>query len=626
MRNSLLLLACCLVAGTAFSQVIPLPSAMPPTPDDEQCYALCFYPQQFREVTEEVSTYSGGSVLKVVAPAYETYTERVMVKPASYRLVEVPAEYGTEEVRIEVSPAYTEYTMEEAVFETVTERVLIEEGSSTYRVGRPEFETVTNATLYYGDVAPDGRVISSDYGSVLDPNNTRGMTAPDAPFNPNNEASLVNDSRSPLNASPTLYASNDGMGSLFDPNNPDSPFSTAYIDANGIDAAQQRAAELLREAGVGAIPPYLTSEAQVQIDRVAREYETETETIEVRPAYFSYEKRPGDCDESEDCITLCAVEVPAETTTITRRIPKACPAGYTAVTGGLDNGRAVNDDTEYCVRISYEPAQYGARQVMTAAPSIERRETDARYRDVQVRRMVSPARVVEREVPAEYQTVTKRVVTREAYTRVELVPAEYENVTRRVRRGLKGAPFLVNGGVIMAPDTYGSANYPIMVNPAAGGQVPGSVLPYTVSDGPDRAGNIVPTGYAPVNASIGEGPAGMPDLYYTAGCPEGYRYDPTDGLCKQTGTLAATGTTVTKYVPTESGKFQDWTEVACPDEVTEVSIRDLQRALNRAGYDAGVADGIMGNRTRAALTKYQEDNNLPVGEMNLPTLRKLGLR
>ncbi|MEM8582953.1 MAG: peptidoglycan-binding domain-containing protein [Bacteroidota bacterium] len=626
MRNSLCLLACCLSFSAVFAQPIPLPTTTPPTPEGDQCYALCYYPQQFREVTEEVSTYDGGTTLRVVAPAYETYTESVMVKPASYRLVEVPAEYGTEEVRIEVSPAYTEYTIEEAVFETVTERVLVEEGSSSYRLGNPEFDRVTNANLYYGVPGDNGSLVSSNYGNVLDPNNAQGITGANAPYNPNNENSLVNDSNSPLNASPSLYTSDDGMGALFDPDNPESPFSSAYIDANGIEAAQQRAGELLQMAGVGAIPPYLTSEARIEIDRVAREFETVTETIEVRPSYFTYEPRPIDCDEGQDCITLCAVEVPAQTTTVTRRIPQACPNGYTAATGANDDGRASDDDTEYCVRISYQPAEYGARQIMVAGPTIERRESDGEYREVQVRRMVSPARVVEREVSAEYQTVTKRVVTREAYTRVELIPAEYDNVTRRVRRGLRGAPFLVSGGVIMAPDTYGSDSYPLMVNPAAGGQVPGSVLPYTISDGPDRAGNIVPSGYAPVNPGISEGPSGMPDLYYTAGCPEGYRYDPTDGLCKATGSLSATGTTVTKYIPTEEGNFRDWTEVPCSDEVTEVSIRDLQRALNRAGYDAGPADGIMGNRTRAALTKYQQDNDLPVGQMNLPTLRALGLR
>ncbi|MFK8162870.1 MAG: peptidoglycan-binding protein, partial [Lewinella sp.] len=44
------------------------------------------------------------------------------------------------------------------------------------------------------------------------------------------------------------------------------------------------------------------------------------------------------------------------------------------------------------------------------------------------------------------------------------------------------------------------------------------------------------------------------------------------------------------------------------------------------GYNAGTADGIMGARTKTALAKYQRDNGLPIGGMNTPTLKKLGLR
>ena len=62
----------------------------------------------------------------------------------------------------------------------------------------------------------------------------------------------------------------------------------------------------------------------------------------------------------------------------------------------------------------------------------------------------------------------------------------------------------------------------------------------------------------------------------------------------------------------------------CPQNVDSYSIRALQRALNAAGYDAGTADGIMGARTKAALAKYQRDNDLPIGGMNKPTMRKLG--
>lgn len=41
------------------------------------------------------------------------------------------------------------------------------------------------------------------------------------------------------------------------------------------------------------------------------------------------------------------------------------------------------------------------------------------------------------------------------------------------------------------------------------------------------------------------------------------------------------------------------------------SVRTVQEALNRLGYDAGPADGIMGSRTQRAIMAYQRDEGLP---------------
>jgi len=589
-KHFLAALTLAFATSSVFAQnTLPLPAGDPPA-EPGKCYAVCYIPAEFESVTENVQTYGAGSHIVVAEPAYETMTERVMIKPASYRLVDVDAEYGTEEQRILVAPAYKEMVVEAAKFETVTERVLVEEGSTEYRVGPPVFETVTNANLYYG--APQGSepgVYSVDYGNILDPAQRKGFDTNGDPFSPDNPTGYFNDPNSPANATPSLYANSD-VAKLFDPNNAESPFSSDYIRANGIDIA-----------------PYLTQEARVKLDRVPRTYRTETETVQVSPSYMTYQQLPVEC-ETGDCVSFCVVEVPAQTQTINKRIAEGCPAGYTVA--ATEQG-----GDEYCVRLTYEPAVYGARQIITGGPSITERSREARYRDVQVQRLVTPARVVEKEVPARYETVTKRVVTREAYTRYELVPAEYKTVTRRVRRGLAGAEYIVPGGVVMAPATYsgtagepgsGSGSFPVALNPGAGAKLPGSVMPYTLGSGPDRAGGAEPSGYAPVN------------------CPDGFRYDPLDGLCKTTESTSAGSTSYTRSVLTGNGNFSDWVEVLCPNKAATATIRQVQAKLNSLGYNAGTADGIMGARTKAALAKYQRDNNLPIGGMNTPTLRKMG--
>ncbi len=55
------------------------------------------------------------------------------------------------------------------------------------------------------------------------------------------------------------------------------------------------------------------------------------------------------------------------------------------------------------------------------------------------------------------------------------------------------------------------------------------------------------------------------------------------------------------------------------------NIRQAQDALNALGYDAGPADGVMGRRTKQALSAFQRDRGLPVtGTADQRTLSELG--
>jgi len=76
----------------------------------------------------------------------------------------------------------------------------------------------------------------------------------------------------------------------------------------------------------------------------------------------------------------------------------------------------------------------------------------------------------------------------------------------------------------------------------------------------------------------------------------------------------------------KKGGFTSWREVLCNDSVTPYTIRQIQEALRGRGYDPGPSDNILGSRTKAALTKFQKDNNLPVGQLDLVTLKELGIR
>jgi peptidoglycan hydrolase-like protein with peptidoglycan-binding domain len=64
-----------------------------------------------------------------------------------------------------------------------------------------------------------------------------------------------------------------------------------------------------------------------------------------------------------------------------------------------------------------------------------------------------------------------------------------------------------------------------------------------------------------------------------------------------------------------------------PDRLSEQEIKDLQQALNREGFDSGNVDGIWGPETRAAVSNFQERQNIAGnGELNHETLSALGVQ
>jgi len=62
------------------------------------------------------------------------------------------------------------------------------------------------------------------------------------------------------------------------------------------------------------------------------------------------------------------------------------------------------------------------------------------------------------------------------------------------------------------------------------------------------------------------------------------------------------------------------------DLSSESLVMEAQDRLNRLGYSAGPADGVLGPQTRDAIADFQNDNRLPAtGGLNTATVRALGL-
>jgi len=85
--------------------------------------------------------------------------------------------------------------------------------------------------------------------------------------------------------------------------------------------------------------------------------------------------------------------------------------------------------------------------------------------------------------------------------------------------------------------------------------------------------------------------------------------------------------TISKQSLEQQGGFTEWREVLCERDVTLAVVTRIQSSLRELGYYDGqnARTAIIDAKTKASLTAYQKDHQLPVGNLDLETLDALGL-
>ncbi len=68
-----------------------------------------------------------------------------------------------------------------------------------------------------------------------------------------------------------------------------------------------------------------------------------------------------------------------------------------------------------------------------------------------------------------------------------------------------------------------------------------------------------------------------------------------------------------------------WVEVLCESKITASLINEVQGFLSQKNYLSGTSNGKLNNKTKEALKKYQKENNLPIGQLDLRTLESMGI-
>ncbi|MFT4091755.1 MAG: peptidoglycan-binding domain-containing protein [Asticcacaulis sp.] len=69
-----------------------------------------------------------------------------------------------------------------------------------------------------------------------------------------------------------------------------------------------------------------------------------------------------------------------------------------------------------------------------------------------------------------------------------------------------------------------------------------------------------------------------------------------------------------------------WREVLCERNASPETVRAIQTALQRRGYNPGRIDGNLGTQTVAAMQKFQADSGLAQGQISLEAVEALGVR
>ncbi len=248
--------------------------------------------------------------------------------------------------------------------------------------------------------------------------------------------------------------------------------------------------------------------------------------------------------------------------------------------------------------------------------------------------------------PAEYKTETEQLLSKEAGSVIVPVPAVYETVTDQMLVKPAGKK------LVEVPAVYETLTERIMTAPESGKWVVKRDYENCFSSNPEdctiKCWEKIPAQYKTVEKRVLKTPATVkeieipaeyrtvtkqvvktPATYKEESIPAQYTTITKQVLVKPAATteqvIPAEYRTITKTKKVSEGGSTGWEEIVCQANTSPDMIRQLQTKLKEAGEYNGSVDGRMGTNTREALKRYQTKNGLPIGNLNIKTLRQMGI-
>lgn len=219
-------------------------------------------------------------------------------------------------------------------------------------------------------------------------------------------------------------------------------------------------------------------------------------------------------------------------------------------------------------------------------------------------------------IPATFSEVTETVEVERERIEVETIPATYRTETKRIQT--KEATIRWNPACT-AIDTTDASTIPancIIPVPAEFQEVKREV----VATPPRTVKRIIPAKTETVTRKILVEPAKI----IRKEVPAEYTSIPLTRVEQAASTSTQPGQETTQDIPvTRKIQPERFVRMAVLCEGEKATIVQLQQRLQQLGYYQGAYTGVLDATTRAAVTRFQDDNHLASGAVTLETLQKL---
>ena len=268
-------------------------------------------------------------------------------------------------------------------------------------------------------------------------------------------------------------------------------------------------------------------------------------------------------------------------------------------------------------------------------------------------------------IPDQYETVTEEVVLKESTFRIEVIPAVYDTIEEQVLEKeaymvltLQPAVFETILEEILVKETsieyvyhppvFETISEKVMTKPSSiqwewensancHGSQPCKIycLVETPAEYETRTRQVlqksasveeivVPAEYKTIEKAVVRTPSKIVETIIPAVYRTVQKVVVKTPASTQRIEMPAEYSTVSTRKLVRQGGFTDWVEVLCEAKVTSAKVAEIQQALKAKGYDVGAVDNVLGTKTKQALIQYQRESGLPIGNLNIETMRSLG--